>query len=236
MQLLWDGLVGAAKLLASGDALVIDAAMRSLWISITAVTMASVCGIPLGLMLARQRFFGRSAVVALSRTGMSVPTVLLGLLCYGFLARRGPLGDYGLLYTSWAIVIGEFFLALPIITCWTHAAVARLDPRVAETAWTLGASRWKRSMTYLAESREGIALAILTAFSRCFTELGIAVLVGGNLKYQTRTLTTATALESAQGEFERGVAMGIILFVLAFVVTMITTRFAGPFGSMERSR
>lgn len=221
MQLLWDGLAEAIRLLVERDALVIGAAWRSLWISVAAVVFAGMTGIVIGSLLARTKFVGRTVMVALFRAGMSVPTVLIGLICYAMLSRRGPLGGLDLLYTPWAIVLGEFCLALPIIVTWTHGAIRGLDPRVAETAWTLGAGRLRRWWTYLSEARLAIVLAMLTAYARCFTELGIAMMVGGNIKYRTRTLTTATALETARGEFARGVAMCLILLLAALIVTVL---------------
>ena len=155
------------------------------------------------------------------RVGMSVPTVLIGTLCYALLSRRGPLGGLDLLYTTWGIVIGETLLALPIVITWTQSSLASLDARIGETAMTLGAGPLRRWRTHLSEARLGITLALLTAFARCFTELGIAMMIGGNVKYRTRTLTTATALETARGEFERGVAMSLILLILAVFVTAV---------------
>lgn len=221
MQLLWDGLNGALELLVNLDPLVLDAAWRSLWLSVVAVSVAAVLGIPIGSVLAQRKSLSRSAAVVLFRIGMSVPTVMIGLVCFAIFARRGPLGGLDLLYTPWAILVGEILLALPIIATWTHGAVSGLDPRVSETAWTLGAGPLRRCGTHLSEARLGVGLAMLTAFARCFTELGIAMMVGGNVKYRTRTLTTATALETARGEFERGVAMSLVLLVLAIVVTVL---------------
>jgi tungstate transport system permease protein len=220
MQLLWEGLSGAVELLLTGDRLVIDAAWRSFWISMVAVILAAAVGIPIGSLLAHARFFGRSLVVVLFRAGMAVPTVLIGLVGYALFSRRGVLGGLDLLYTPWAIVLGELCLAVPIVVTWTQGAVSGLDPRVAETARTLGAGSLRRWRTCLSEARLAIALALLTAFARCVTELGIALMVGGNIKYRTRTLTTATALETARGEFERGMAMSLILLGMAILVTL----------------
>ena len=150
---------------------------------------------------------------------MALPTVLIGLLCYAVLSRRGPLGGLELLYTSWGVVIGEFMLALPIVVTWTHGAIRNLDRRAGETALTLGAGPLRRWLTYLSETRLSIVLALLTAFARCFTELGIAMMVGGNIKYRTRTLATATALETARGEFASGFAMSLILLAMAMLIT-----------------
>jgi tungstate transport system permease protein len=180
--------------------------------------------------LVQGRSLVRSLILVLFRAGMSVPTVLIGLLCYALLSRRGPLGGLDLLYTPVGILLGEFCLALPIVVTWTHGAICGLDPRVGETAFTLGAGRLRRWRTCLSEARLGVMLALLTAFARCFTELGIAMMVGGNIKFRTRTLTTATALETARGEFARGVAMSLILLGLAAVVTVLVAWF----GRRER--
>lgn len=215
-----NGIQEALRLLLSLDASVVDAAVRSLWVSVIAVSAASLAGISIGLLLARKHFPGRSVFVVLFRIGMSVPTVLIGLLCYGLLSRRGMFGELELLYTTWAIILGEFFLALPIVVTLTHGAISKLDRRVFETAWTLGVGTFQRVMTYLCEARLAITLAVLTAFSRCFTELGIAMMVGGNITGRTRTLTTATALETARGHFASGVAMSLILLSIAMLVTL----------------
>lgn len=221
MQLLYDGLVESLKLVARRDPLILSAAWTSLWTSLAAVSLAGLVGVTLGSLLARKRFPGRAALVVGFRAGMGVPTVLIGLLCYALLSRRGPLGAMELLYSGWGIVLGEFFLALPIVVSLTHGAVSNLDPRIAETALTLGAGPFRRWRTYLSEARLGIALAFLTAFARCFTELGVALMVGGNIKFRTRTLTTATALETSRGEFARGVAMSLILLMMALIVTLL---------------
>jgi tungstate transport system permease protein len=221
MDLFIEGFRGAMQLIIARDPLVIDAAVRSLTISTLAVAAAAIVGIPVASCLAMHRFFGRRLIVLLFRAGMSVPTVFIGLMCFGMFSRKGPFGDLDLLYTPIGIVIGEFFLALPIIVSWTYSAIRQLDPRIDETARTLGASRTLRAWTLVSELKPGIALALLTAFARCFTELGIATMVGGNLKYRTRTLTTATALETARGQFERGVAMSLILLAIAATVTLV---------------
>jgi tungstate transport system permease protein len=221
MQLIRDGLIGAWQLLLERDPLVFDAAWRSFWISILAVVIAAAIGIPVGWFLARRKLIFHRLIVMTFRTGMSVPTVLIGLICFALFSRRGPLGPMELLYTPTAIVVGEFFLALPIITSWIYSTLSSQDRRIRETASTLGASPLRQAITELREARTGLTLAILTAFSRCFTELGIAMMVGGNLKFRTRTLTTATALETTKGEFERGIAMSLILLVIALIVTFI---------------
>lgn len=220
MELIWEGCREAYRLLVMGDPLVLAAAWRSLWISLLSVSLASLVGVPIGTLLARVPFPTRRYLVMAFRAGMAFPTVFIGIVCYALFSRRGPLSPLELLYTPWAIVCGEFLLALPLVVSITHGAVQALDPRVGETAWTLGAGPLQRWYTYLSEARVGVTLAILTAFSRCVTELGIAMMVGGNIKGRTRTLATATALETGKGEFGRGMAMGLILLVIALAVTI----------------
>ena len=229
MEYLWGGIREAYELVVTRDPLLIAAAARTVWISSLAVLLATLFGLPLGTFLARVSFPGRRLVVLLFRTAMAVPTVFLGILCYALFARRGPLGPFDLLYTPWAIVCGEFLLALPILVSITQGSIRTLDPRVGETARSLGARPIRRAATYLSEARVGVTLAVLTAFARCVTELGIAMMVGGNIKFQTRTLATATALETAKGEFSRGLAMGVILLVIALGVT-------GVIGSLGREK
>ncbi len=221
MELLWEGVVEAARLLASFDPLVIDATWRSIWVSTAAVLAASFLGLPLGTLLARRAFPGRDLVVLAARVGMAMPTVFIGVLGYALLSRRGPLGAAELLFTPWGIVLGELFLALPITASITHGAIRALDVRVAQTARTLGAGVLRRGWTYLAEARIGVTLAVLNAFARCVTELGIALMIGGNIKGQTRTLATAIALETGKGEFARGLAMGCVLLAVALAVTLV---------------
>lgn len=220
MQLFRDGLFEAIRLILSRDPQVMDATWRSLWISLLSTLLAAGFGIGVGSVLARKSFWGRSLCVLVFRAGMAVPTVFIGLMGYGLLSRRGFFGGLELLYTPWAIVLGEFCLAVPIIVTWTHETLSQLDPRLPETVRNLGAGPTRRWWIYLTESRNDLLLAILTAFARCFTELGIAMMLGGNIKYQTRTLTTATALETARGEFARGIAMGMILFAMAMGITI----------------
>ena len=221
MQLIWNGLQEAVQLVLSGDPLIFDAALRTIWISTLAVALASLFGLPLGIWLARSRFPGHRIVVLLFRAGMALPTVFVGTVCYALFSRRGILGPWELLYSPWGVVCGELLLAVPIIVGITHGAVQSLDPRVGETAWTLGAGRLRRGMTYLSEARTGVLLAVITAFARCVTELGIAMMVGGNIKQHTRTLATATAVETGKGEFARGLAMGSILLSLALIATCL---------------
>jgi len=221
MDFLVEGLREAVRLVASGDEQVLDATGRTLAISLSAVLLAVLLGLPIAACLARRTFVGHRLLLILFRSLLGVPTVFLGLICFGMFSRRGPLGPLDLLYTPSAIVFGETLLALPIVVALAHGALASLDPRIPETARTLGAGPLRRLLTYLSEARTGLILAVLTAFARCSTELGIAMMVGGNLKDRTRTLATATALETSKGEFAVGLAMGGLLLLLATGMTLL---------------
>lgn len=221
MEQIYAGLAEAIRLIFTGEPLVYAAAWRTLWISVTAVSLATLLGLPIGVGLARTQFVGNRLLVLLFRAGMALPTVFVGIICYSLFARRGPLGPLELLYTPWAIVVGEFFLALPIIVGISHGGIKSLDPRIGETAWTLAVPAWRRWCTYLSEARVAVMLAVLTAYARCVTELGIAMIVGGNIKDRTRTLATATALETSRGEFARGLALGLVLLVIALLVASL---------------
>ena len=220
MELIWEGLSEACRLIFTFDPVVMAAALRSLWISGLAVVVAAAVGLPVGTLLASLRFPGRRLVVLGFRGGMAVPTVFIGVLCYAIFSRRGPLGAADLMFTPWVIMAGEFLLALPILVSITHGALNALDRRVGETAYTLGATLLRRWCTYLSEARVGVTLAVLTAFARCVTELGIAIMVGGNIRGRTQTLATATAEQTRQGEFALGLAMGMILVLVSLLVTV----------------
>ena len=221
MDLISEGIREAISLLVQFDHEVFGAVFRSLWISTFAVAMASLIGLPMGMFLARRSFVGRRFAILLARSAMALPTVFLGIVCYALFSADGPLGVMGIIYTPWIVVCGEFLLALPIVISLGHGAIRSLDRRIGETALTLGA-RWpRRCWTYVSEARVGVILAVLTAFSRCVTELGIAMLVGGNIKGKTRTLATTTALEISRGHFGRGLAVGLLLLVLAVGVTLV---------------
>jgi len=221
MEIIWDGLRQAVTLVLIGDPLILGAAGLTVWISTLAVSLATVIGLPVGVWLARATFPGNQLVVLAFRAGMALPTVFVGTICYSLFTRRGVLGPLELLYSPGGIVVGELLLAVPIIVSISQAAVKSLDPRVGETARTLGASPLRRGLTYVSEARLGVLLAVLTAFARCVTELGIAMIVGGNIKDHTRTLATATALETGKGEFARGLAMGTILLAIALVASCL---------------
>ena len=193
----------------------------SLRVSLTATVLAALASVPLGLVLALKRFPGRRVLVTVSHTLMALPTVVVGLLLYGLLSRSGPLGFLGLLYTPWAMIAGQFVLALPIITSLTYSAVVGVDPRVSCTALTLGARPWQAALTVLSEARFALLAAVAAGFGRVVTEVGAAIMLGGNIKGFTRTMTTAITLETAKGEFSLGITLGLILLAVALGVNLL---------------
>jgi tungstate transport system permease protein len=193
----------------------LSAAWLSLAISATAVALAAVPAIAAAAAIGLAPPRVRAPFAVAARVAMAFPTVLVGLLVYGLLSRHGPLGSWGLLFTPQAIALGEVLLAFPLIVALVETAIASLDPRFTETAATLRIPRMRVAWLALAETRDAVTLALLAAFARCVTELGVALLVGGNLRGETRTLTTAIALETSRGDFGRAMRLGWVLVALA---------------------
>ena len=218
MAYLLESLRAAGVLIFSLDAATYEVVLRSLGISLGALCLAGACSIPLGLWVALGRFPGRGLLRVMLNLLMGLPTVVVGLLLYGMLARAGPLGELGLLYTPWAILIGQFVLILPL--CWNLciSAVNSADPRVLQTCRTLGASRLQSWGVLVAEVRFALLAALITSFGRAVSEVGISMILGGNIEGYTRTMTSAIALQTNRGEFEFALALGILLLVAAMTV------------------
>lgn len=200
------------------DPQLLDAITVSLQCSLSATALAVILGTPLGMLLGRRQFLGRRALLVAAHTGMALPTVLIGLLFYALLSSRGPLGPLGLLYTRKAIILAELALGLPIIVALYAASANAVSSQLERTARTLGASRLRVFWTVLRETRVGLLAATMSTFGRLVSELGIAMMVGGNIRHYTRTMTTAIALETAGGQFALAVALGLILLAVALVV------------------
>jgi tungstate transport system permease protein len=202
-------------------------AILSLKVALTATIVACLLGIPLGFALGLTRFAGRRALLVVLNTALAFPTVVIGLVIYLLLARRGPLGSLGLLFTWQAIVIAEVILAVPIAIALSAAAVQAVDPRVRRTALTLGAGTLRTSWTIAREARFALAAAVVVAFGRVLSEVGAALIVGGNVLHETRTLTTAITLATSQGNFSLAVALGLVLLALALTVNVLIQLFQG---------
>lgn len=226
MEYLAEGLRAAAVLAAGFDPDFWEIVILTLGVSLAATLLAALAGFPLAFIIATKEFRGREAVVTLLNTLMSLPTVAVGLLVYAFLSRRGPLGFLGLLHTPAAIVAGEFILALPIVTALAIAGLRSVDERALPTARTLGARGVELVMILGREGKYALTAALVAGFGRVVTEVGSAVMVGGNIAHYTRTMSTAIALETSRGEFGLGMGLGIVLVAIALSVN-ITVRLLG---------
>ena len=193
----------------------------SLYTSFSSILLAAVAGIPLGLFLGIKRFRGHRIAVTLLNTMMAIPTVVIGLLLFGFLSRQGPLGFLGLLFTPLSMIAGQTVLATPIVANYTMATVAGADKRILPTALTLGATPLQSSFQLLREVRFGLMAAMIAGFGRVIAEVGIAMMLGGNIRGYTRTMTTAIALETTKGEFAFGLSLGIVLMFVALIVNLL---------------
>ena len=209
----------ALRLLAAGD----EALWSSVRLSLAAATGAVLAATPFALAaawaLAGRSFFGRRAAVALLHGLLAFPTVVVGLVLYLLLSRHGPLGAWRLLFTPWAIGVGQFFIALPVLAVFALSAFEATDRRARETAATLGASLPRAALTEISEARFGIVAGLLAGFGRVVSEVGCALLVGGNIAGHTRTIPTAIVLETGRGAFAQGIALGLLLLLLALLAS-----------------
>jgi len=215
-----EGLVQALRLLASGDREVWAAVWVSVRVALASTLASTVLGLPLGYAVAAGRFRGRDTTGVILNVLMGIPTVVVGLLVYGFLSRRGLLGGMRLLYTPTAMVVGQTVMALPIVAALSRAAVAGLDPRAARTALSLGAGRIRTAVTVARELGPALAAAVAAAFGRVFGEVGVSLMLGGNILFYTRNITTSIALETSKGEFAYGMALGIVLLAASFAINL----------------
>lgn len=221
MNLIWEGILSALRLLLTGDADVYQAAWISLKVTGVAVFFSACMGVPLGFVIATCNFWGKRFTVAVFNTLMSLPSVLAGLLLYALISRQGVLGPLGLLYTTKAMIIGQWILSFPIVTALSISAVNSVDPNIAKTARALGANRIQEILAVLHEARFALLAAVASGFGRVIGEVGCAIMVGGNIRGLTRTLTTAIALETGKGEFDAAIALGLILLFLALSVNLL---------------
>lgn len=223
MGVIGTGLVEAARLLATADPEVVDITFRTLQVSGSATCVAVLIGVPAGTLLAHTRFFGRGLVVSLVNFGMGLPPVVVGLATWLCLTRYGPLGFLGLLYTPAAMVIAQAVIAAPIVAGFTIAAIQSVSPKLRLQLLALGADRWQYLWLLLREARLGILAAVIAGFGGVVSEVGASIMVGGNVRGETRVLTTATVLEVSKGNFEMAAALSVILLFLSFGITACLT-------------
>ncbi|MEW6291119.1 MAG: ABC transporter permease [Thermodesulfobacteriota bacterium] len=218
MDFIVQGFIRAIELLLQGDGETYSAISVTIRTSLYSMGASLFIGIPFGYLLGFFAFPGRRAIRMVVDTLLALPTVFIGLLVYAFLSQRGPLGDWGMLFTIKGIAIGQTILALPVVIALTASAVEGLDRSLRLTLMSLGASRKALFLSSLWEARFGILAAAVTASGRVLTEVGISMMVGGNIKWHTRTITTAIALETNKGQFAMGIALGLVLLAMAFAV------------------
>ena len=223
MELIWIGILKAFELVFSGDAEVWSITWLSLQISGAATLISLMIGIPLGIVLAMTRFAGRSMTVAVINTGMGLPPVVVGLFISILFWRSGPLGFMELIYTTTAMIIAQVIIALPIVAGLTMASFQSLDPNLALQLFGIGASRLQVLWLLCKEARLPMLAAVMAGFGGVISEVGASMMVGGNIRGETRVLTTATVLETGKGNFDVAIALSLILLALAFALNSALT-------------
>ncbi len=223
MDLIWDGIKEAARLIAHGDWELIEVVLRSLVISGSATLISLALGVAVGSTLALTRFPGRRLLITLVNTGMGLPPVVAGLLVAAVLWRSGPLGALGLIYTPAAMVVAQVVIAFPIVTGFTVAALGALPPKLRMQLYGLGASRLQMLWLLLREARLPLLAAVMAGFGAVISEIGASQMVGANIPGETRVMTTWIVYLVGRGEFGPAFAVGFILLLLIFAVNLVLT-------------
>ncbi len=223
MELVWEGFKKALEMIMTGDPEILHITWLTLRVSMTATLISVIMGIPLGVILGLTTFPGRKLIVTIINIGMGLPPVVAGLWVTLLLWRSGPLGQHALLYTPTAIIAAQVLVSLPIIIGLTTSAFQQIDHRLRMQIKALGASRWQSVLILLKESRLAILAAIMAGLGRVLAEVGASMMVGGNIKGETRILTTAMVMEVSKGNFDIAIALSFILMALAFLITFLLT-------------
>lgn len=218
MDYLVQGFFNAFILLFQGHAETYDAVFTTVKVTSFSILISLVIGLPSGFALSYYNFPGKKNIRAVVDTLLALPTVVVGLLVYAFITRKGPLGNMNLLFETSGIVVGQVILILPLVISLSATGIESLDERLRSTLITLGASPKRILISTLYESRYAVMTAAATAYGRAISEVGVSMMVGGNIKWHTRTITTAITLETGKGEFAMGIALGIVLLLISFAV------------------
>jgi tungstate transport system permease protein len=221
---IWQGLIRAIELIVSLDPEVMGIAGRSLIISATSVIFASLICLPLSSLVHFHHFPGKRILINIIQTLFSLPTVVVGLFVFVLFSRAGPLGGTNLLFTPTVMVIGQMILITPILLGLTISALSGVDRAILDTALSLGASGFQTAVVVLREARYSVVAAIIMGFGRAVSEVGIAIIIGGNIRGFTRVITTAISLEVSKGELELSLALGIILVFMALIINVALNR------------
>ncbi|MFN2340665.1 MAG: ABC transporter permease [Halanaerobium sp.] len=217
-----DAFLRALQLIITLDQEVIQVVMTSLKLSVSSTFLASIISLPLAILLARHNFKSKKFLNIILNTLLSLPTVVIGIFVYSLISRRGILGELDLLFTPVGIIFGQVLLIIPLITALIRNVIFSMDEKLYKTATSLGASRWQKFKLLISEARYGIIGAIIAGFGRVLGEIGISMMLGGNIKGVTRTITTAMSLETNKGRFAFALSLGIILLILSFSINFIT--------------
>jgi len=221
---IWNGLTRAFELIVTFDPEVMAIAWLSLRIAFSSVLIAAIISLPLGALIHFHSFPGKRLLISVIQTFYSVPTVTVGLFIFVMFSRSGPLGGFGLLFTPAVMVIGQVLLVMPILLGLTISALSGIDRSITDTARSLGASGWQNVLVVMKEARFAVMAAVILGFGRAISEVGLALLVGGNIKGFTRIITTAISLETGKGDIELSMALGIILIIIALIINLILNR------------
>jgi len=221
---LWNALLKAIELIITLDPEVMQIAGRSLRIAVTSSIIASIICIPIGSLIHFNQFRGKRFLISLIQTFYSVPTVAVGLFVFVFISNAGPFGGLGILFTPTAIIVGQVILITPILLGLTISALSGVDKAILDTARSLGASSLQVTLLVLKETRFAVMAAVIMGFGRAISEVGISLMIGGNIRGFTRVITTAISLETSKGDIELSLALGIILIFIALIVNIVMNR------------
>jgi tungstate transport system permease protein len=224
LEELWQALGRAVELIATFDADVMEISGRSLAIAATSCSITALLCLPLGSLIHFSRFRGKRLFVNIIQTFYSVPTVAIGLFVFVLFSSSGPLGGLGLMFTPAVMVIGQVILVTPVMLGLIISALSGVDKAISETAVSLGASRFQAAIITLKHARYAVLTAVVMGFGRAIAEVGLALMVGGNIKGFTRTLTTAISLETSKGDIELALALGMVLILIALVINLTLNR------------
>jgi len=227
LEEIWNGFLRALELIITLNPEVVEITTRSLTISLSSAFIAALVCIPLGGLIEFRSFRGRRMLINVVQTLYSLPTVTVGLLVFLLISRSGPLGSFSLLFTPSGMILGQAILVSPIMVGLTITALAAVNPQIKDTAKSLGATELQIIITVIKEARQAVMAAVLLGFGRALSEVGVAMMIGGNIRGYTRVLTTSIALETSMGNLELSMALGIILISISLVVNLLMNRFQG---------
>lgn len=221
MGYIGEGILGAIELLLALDEETLSAVKTTLDTSSFSIVITLFIGLPLGFILGYYDFFGKKTLKLISDTLLAIPTVVVGLIVYALISYKGPLGEYRLLFTTKGIIMGQVMLGLPIVISLSSTTIAQLDKKLHLTLQSFSLTPFQTIQTVLFEARHSLLVAVVTAYGRIISEVGVVMMIGGNIKWHTRTITSAISLETNKGEFAMGIALGAILIGLSFLVNFV---------------